>query len=112
MATIDSELNELRRRVEQLETGLRQIAHKVDFDPRSVPLAVAKPAKSPADMTRAELHVWLLEQGLIIEPSPEVQAHAQAWAALSAEEQAAVRWGLDHLPPGPMVSDIIIQNRR
>ena len=110
MATVENELNELKRRVEQLEASLQQIARKVDFD--QLPLAVAEPAKSPADMTRAELHAWLLEQGLIVEPPPEVQARAQAWAILPDKDKAAVQQALDHLPPGPMVSDIIIENRR
>ncbi|HZY42077.1 MAG TPA: hypothetical protein VFF59_08765 [Anaerolineae bacterium] len=115
MATVESELNELKQRIEQLESSLRQIAHKVDFD--QLPLAVAAdvpspPAKSPADMTRAELHAWLLAEGLIVEPPPEVRIRAHAWEVLSEEEKAAVRWELDHLPPGPMASDIIIENRR
>jgi hypothetical protein len=110
MATVESELNELKQRIEQLESGLRQIARKVDFD--QLPLAVAAPAKAPADMTRAELHAWLLAAGLIVEPPPEVRRRAQAWEVLSEEEKAAVRWELDHLPPGPMASDIIIENRR
>ena len=81
MATIESELNELRRRVEQLEASLRQIAHKVDFD--RLPLAVAEPAKSPADMTRAELHAWLLASGLIRKATSEEKQAAAEWAALS-----------------------------
>jgi hypothetical protein len=110
MATVESELDELKQRIEQLESGLRQIARKVDFDP--LPLAVAAPTKSPTDMTRAELHAWLLAEGLIVEPPPEVRRRAHAWEVLPEEEKAAVRWELDHLPPGPMVSDIIIENRR
>jgi hypothetical protein len=40
------------------------------------------------------------------------KVHAQRWEALSEEEKQAIQWELDHLPPGPMASDIIIENRR
>ena len=110
MATVESELDELKRRIEQLESSMQQISRKVDFD--QLPLAVAAPAKSLADMTRAELHAWLLAAGMIRKPTPQEEQAAARWAALSEEERAAVRWELDHLPPGPMVSDIIIENRR
>lgn len=110
MATVENELNELKRRVEQLEASLQQIARKVEFD--QLPLAVAEPAKSPADMNRVELHAWLLAAGLIREATPQEKLAAAEWAALSEEEKTAVRWELDHLPPGPMVSDIVIENRR
>jgi hypothetical protein len=106
MATVESELDELKQRIEQLESGLRHAhaARKVDFD--QLPLVVATPAKSPADMTRAELHAGLLAAGMIRKPTPQEEQAAARWAALSEEEQAAVRWELDHLPPGPMASDI------
>ena len=110
MATVESELDELKQRIEQLESGMRQIARQANF--AELPLAVMPPAKSPADMTRAELHAWLLAAGLIRKPTPQEQQAAAKWAALSEEERAATGWELDHLPPGPMVSDIIIENRR
>jgi len=51
-------------------------------------------------------------QGLIREPTAEERRLGAEWRALSQEEKQAVIWELDHLPPGPMASDIIIENRR
>ena len=54
----------------------------------------------------------LRDQGLVRDPTPEELRLAAVWDNLPKEEKQAVLWELDHLPPGPMASDIIIENRR
>jgi hypothetical protein len=103
MTTLELEVVDLRTRVEQLETTVRQLAGK---------RRRAKPATLRGPMNQEQLLAWLKAEGLIIEPPPIVREYAAQWEALSEEEKQAVRWELDHLPPGPMVSDIIIENRR
>jgi hypothetical protein len=49
---------------------------------------------------------------MISDPSPLEQEAAERWQALPEEEKQRLRFELDHLPPGPMVSDIVIDQRR
>ena len=72
--------------------------------------AVSPPAKLP--VSNAELLDWLRQQGLVREPTPDELRMAEMWNQRTEEEKQAVLWELDHLPPGPMASDIIIENRR
>ena len=103
MATLELELVELKTRVERLEATVGRLAggrHEV-----------APPAPSePLD--QEQILAWLKAEGLIRDPTPEERRLAAEWDALPEEEKKAVRWELDHLPPGPMASDIIIENRR
>ena len=103
MSTMEVELVSLKTRVQRLEAVVSQ-------------LIIQKPSKTqPASaepMGREELLAWLMEEGLILQPTPVEIGLAEEWHALPDEEKDAIRWELDHLPPGPMASDIVIENRR
>ena len=74
-----------------------------------------QPASPPAPeevLDQEQLLAWMRAQGLIIEAPPEARRHASRWRALSEADKQAVLWELDHLPPGPMASDLIIEGRR
>lgn len=104
MISVEAELADLKARVEQLESR---------FDlPSHVKSKSNGPHKPIDQMTRDELRAWMLAEGLIINPPAGVHVYAQRWRSLSEQEREAVRRELDHLPPGPMVSDIVIDNRR
>ncbi|PKO23633.1 MAG: hypothetical protein CVU38_02965 [Chloroflexi bacterium HGW-Chloroflexi-1] len=74
-----------------------------------------QPASPPAPeeiLDQEQLLAWMRAQGLIIEAPPEAREHAARWRTLSEADKQAVLWELDHLPPGPMASDLIIEGRR
>ena len=103
MRKIELELAELRTRLERLERRVRQLAGE------EAELPPPTPGVSPDPQY---IIAWLRSQGLIREPTPEEQQLAAEWDALPEEEKEAIRWELDHLPPGPMASDILIENRQ
>ena len=103
MTTMELELVDLQARVERLEETVRRLT--------GGELQVALPAPGePID--QEQLIIWLKAEGLVRDPTPEERRLAAEWDVLLEEEKKAIRWELDHLPPGPMVSDIIIENRR
>jgi hypothetical protein len=101
MATIELELEELRQRVAWLESTVRQLTGR-DVEKPSVSL--------PLDETA--LIALLKAEGIIRDPTPEELNLAAKWRELPEDEKQAIQWELDHLPPGPMASDIISENRR
>ncbi len=103
MEAIERELLEIRARLDRLEQRVRQLEREEPEIPPPTPGV-------PPDPQR--LLAWLRAQGLIREPTPEERRLAAEWDALPEEVKEAIRWELDHLPPGPMASDIIIENRR
>ena len=103
MQRIELELINIRTRLEQLERQMQRLAGEEPEAPPPMP-------GIPPDPQR--LLAWLRAQGLIREPTPEERRLAAEWDALPEEVKEAIRWELDHLPPGPMASDIIIENRR
>lgn len=104
MVSVEMELAELKERVERLEQRLNKPVRAKAKPPR--------PSKSVEAMTHDEVMAWLLAEGLIRPPTEEEKRLAAEWDMLSDEDKEAMRWELDHLPPGPMVSDIINENRR
>ncbi len=103
MTALELELVELKTRVERLEAKVRQLAgdrHGV------VPPAPGEP------LDQEQLIAWLKAEGIVVDPPPIARVHAERWRSLPEEEKQAIRWELDHLPPGPMASDIVIENRR
>lgn len=102
MTTMEVELVSLKTRVQRLEAVVSQ-------------LIIQKPNKAqpaPAEHSeREELLAWLMEEGLILQPTPVELGLAEEWYALPDEEKNAIQWELDHLPLGPMISDIVIENR-
>lgn len=103
MRTVELELLELRTRVERLEERLDRLVGARPDVPPPVP-------EDPTDMD--QVLAWLKARGIVRDPTPEELRLAAEWEALPEEEKEAIRWELDHLPPGPLLSDIIIENRR
>jgi hypothetical protein len=103
MQKIEQELAELRTRLDRLERRVQQLAGEEPQVPPPTPGVPPDPR---------HLIAWLRAQGLISKLPPMAEVHAQRWRSLPEEEKQAIRWELDHLPPGPMASDIVIQNRR
>ena len=62
-------------------------------------------------VTQDNLIAWLKAEGLVRDPTPEEQRLASEWQSLPDEEKQVIQRQLDCLPPGPMVSDLIIENR-
>jgi DNA-directed RNA polymerase specialized sigma24 family protein len=102
MEAVERELLEIRTRLDRLEQRVRQLAGEEPEIPPPTP-------GIPPDPQR--LLAWLRAQGLIREPTPEERRLAAEWDALPEEVKEAIQRELDHLPPGPMASDIIIENR-
>lgn len=103
MTALELELVEIKARIERLEGTVRRLAGE---EPEVAPPAPGEP------IDQEQLIAWLKAEGLVVDPPPIARIHAEHWRALPEEEKAAIRWELDHLPPGPMASDIIIENRR
>ena len=102
MKMLEREVVDLKARVEWLEAQMSQLTGQVPNEVSSV---------SNEPLGHEELMAWLAAEGLIREPTPYEKQLAAEWEALPTDEKKAIRWELDHLPPGPMVSDIIIENR-
>ncbi len=102
MGKVELELKELRDRVERLEMELQRLRERREVVP--------PPQGTPPDP--GEVIAWLKARGLIAEPPPGARLHAERWAALSESEKEAITRELENLPPGPMASEIISQNRR
>ena len=102
MKAIERELLEIRARLDRLEQRVRQLAGEE--------MEISPPMPGTPPDPRHVL-AWLRAQGLIREPTPEERRLAAEWDALPEEVKEAIRWELDHLPPSPMASDIIIENR-
>jgi hypothetical protein len=69
-------------------------------------------AKDNEAMTHQQLLEWMRGQGLITDPPPEFLAYGEAWGTLPDAEKREILWELDHLPSGPMASDIVAEQRR
>ena len=104
MTTIDLqvEMADIKTRLGSLETAVREIVsgRRPSFQAPDIP------------SSNKELLAWMRMWGLVRDPTPEELDLAAQWDELPQEEQQAVLWELDHLPPGPLASDIIIENRR
>jgi len=102
MTSLGIELAELKIRVEWLEETMRRL-----LGDRERIAALPIEGLSERERLLAELKV----AGLIRDPLPEEMVLAAEWDTLPEEEKQSVIWELEHLPPGPMVSDIVIESR-
>jgi hypothetical protein len=96
------EVAEIKTRLVDVERIVRERLGALD--------ATSPPSKLP--LSNDELLKWLRGQGLVIDPPSQAVDHARRWRTLSDAERQAVLWELDHLPPGPMISDIVIEGRQ
>lgn len=110
MTVLEAELVDIRARLAWLEATVTTLM------PRPVTARRKRPntrfVVTDRAMTSEEVVARLKADGLIRDLTPEERKLASEWDALPEEEKKAVRVALDNLPPGPMVSDIIIENRR
>lgn len=105
MVVAQVKLKELETRVAWLE----QVVRDLRGDKQPVPVSDKKKEKlSEREQLLAELEA----EGLIRGPTPQERASAERWRALPDEEKEAIIKEMQNLKPGPMLSDIIIQNRR
>jgi len=102
MTTLGMELAELKVRVELLEEAVRRL--QGDHE------RIAAPATKGLS-ERERLLAELKAAGLIRDPLPDEVALAAEWDTMPEEEKQVIIWELEHLPPGPMVSDIVIEGR-
>jgi len=131
MTVVELELQVLKARVERLEArldellehqpnGTAQLEPEDPLDQVQLNALLDRPEVEGAEPTTAvdeplkpdDLVARLKAIGHVVDLPPEMHIYAERWHTLSQEEKEAVRWELDHLPPGPMASDIIIKNRR
>jgi hypothetical protein len=106
MAMVEVELRELETRVTWLEQAIRELRG----DGGRAVLVSDEEMESLSE--REQLLVELKAEGLIRDLTPEERARAAEWDALPEDEKEAVVQEMRNLKPGPMLSDIIIQNRR
>ena len=103
METVELELRELKKRVERLERIMAEIPRERLHSPALETECLSE---------REQLLTELKAEGVIRDLTPEEQAHADRWRALSEDEKQAIIGEMNHLKPGPMLSDIVIENRR
>jgi hypothetical protein len=94
MTTLEQELMELKSRVERLEAAVGRLTGDERQPPSGTPLLT-----------------WLKLEGIVRDPTPEERRLAAEWDAMPEEEKQAISRELDHIPPGPMASDLVIEGR-
>jgi hypothetical protein len=103
MTTLEQEVGELKARLERLEAMVRSLAgdaHK----------AVLPAAGAPQNQDH--LLAWLKTQGLVRDPTPEEHRMAAEWDTLSeADKQAHIHF-MRSLALDPLLSRVLIENRR
>lgn len=105
MTAVATKLMELETRVTWLERVVRELRSAE----RPAPVIQEEEGElSERERVLAELKA----EGLIRDLTPQERASAAQWKALPEEEKQAVIQELRNLKLDPMLSDIIIQNRR
>ncbi len=103
MATVEAELRELKARVVRLEQVVRELRGDS---------TLAAPA-GMKDLSERERALAILKaEGLIRDPTTEERALAAEWQALPEEEKQAHIQLMRSLVLDPLLSQIIIENRR
>jgi len=104
-------LEELEARVQALERTVAELRRERE-EPSSVaelPIWLLE-GREP---TRDEIIAWLEAHGMpIARPTPEMRAHARRWRELPEERKQALRAKLNSLELDPLLSEVILQNRR
>jgi hypothetical protein len=103
MATLEQEVGELRARLDRLEDMVRSLAGDAQK-------AVLPAAGEPQN--QEHLLAWLKTQGLVRDPTPEEDRMAAEWDTLSeAEKQTHIHF-MRSLALDPLLSRVLIENRR
>src|SRR3712207_5627548 len=98
---IEEEVATLRDRVERLEAAVNLLTGKA---------AKSGPIVAPLDQSK--LREWLVSQGVVSGGTVLELDAARRWNEMPEEEKQRTRAELDTPTSGPMVSDIIIEQRR
>ena len=109
MTVLEAELVDIKARLARLEAAVSTLSPRPAASRRQ---RAAASSDEVASISNEELLARLKADGLIVDPPLMIREAAAEWEALSSDEKAAVQHALDNLPPGPMASDIIIENRR
>lgn len=109
---LEHEVRTLSQRIDQLEKAIVQLTHEMQRSSRiESPDSHIETTLRPEAVDEQDLRAWMREQGLIIEPPQAAIEHSRRWRAVSAAERRALQRELDHMPPGVMVSELIIEGR-
>ena len=103
MATVEAELRELKARVGRLEQVVQELRR--DSSP-------AAPTEMEELSERERALAILKAEGLIRDLTPEERALATEWQVLPEEEKQAHIQLMKSLVLDPLLSQIIIENRR
>jgi len=99
---LEMEVAEIKTRLRRVENALRE-----QSDTQG---QVSPPPNLPS--SNEELRVWMRDQGMVRDPTPEELRLAAQWDELpDAEKDAHVRL-MNSLVLDPPLSEIIIENRR
>jgi hypothetical protein len=103
MATLEQEVMDLKTRLARLEAVMHRLVSDASQAEGSVPAA-------PLDQTR--LLAWLKAHGLVRDPTTEECRVAAEWDVLSDEDKQAHIDSMQRLDLDPLLSQIIIEQRR
>lgn len=103
MATLEQEVLDLKTRLTHLEAVIRRLISDTPQAGGPVPAA-------PLDQT--QLLAWLRAHGLVRAPTMEECRVAAEWDALSDEDKQAHIDSMQRLDLNPLLSQIIIAQRR
>lgn len=107
MAVPEVQLEELVKRVEHLERGLNRL--EIMLERRVAP----EPEVPLEELSEKERGLAALRRsGLLVDPSPYTRALAEEWRQRPKEERERIQAELRSLRLDPLLSEIIIQNRR
>jgi hypothetical protein len=107
MAVPEVQFKELVKRVEHLERGLDRL--EIVLGRKVAPEAqVSLEGLSEKERGLAALR----RSGLLVDPSPYTRALAEAWHKRPREERERIQAELRALRLDPLLSEIIVQNRR
>jgi hypothetical protein len=107
MAVSGIQFKELVKRVERLEAGLHRLGVEVEREVApSAEVAATERSEKERGLTA------LRRAGLLVNPSPYTLALARKWRKRPKEEQERIQAELRALRLDPLLSEIIIQNRR
>lgn len=99
-------------RLQKLETRVTWLEQTVQELRGNQRLTMVREDEAESLSEREWLLTKLKAEGLIRDLTPQERVHAERWRALPEEEKKVIIHEMQNLKPGPMLSDIIIQNRR